>query len=478
MITITRLLAKQIRKVFRRALGLSNSALPHLPIRFKTTPTGLTIEALFGGAAVRYQVDNPLGNDEIVASLGMLKELEGARDDALTLDLAGDQIVASWQEKAVPRSKQFYTIDEKKHPAMPPLPEVLSTNGPELREALAAALDSAQPYSSRYALSCIQLRGKEGIVAASDAHEVYRHAGFAFPFEQELLVERPLVFTLPELAGSERVSVGATDNHAVFGLGPWTFWLPLQTEAKFPRVDDVIPAEDSAKGKLDLAEVDAKFLLDNLARLPANESPESPITLDLNGSVAVRSRPDDGTLPIELVLTNSCWTGTPSCINTNRKYLERAIKLGFRQVQVFGDESPAVCRDSHRNFVWALLSGGDGFERTKNTVSIPNPQQATTNSPPRSTSMKRRPTIQSPVIEPAANTEQSAAPEQTPPTKQRRTRKALEISLVDQAQALRSNLRDLLKQSAELVRSIKRQRQADRVLRSTLASLKQLQAVA
>jgi hypothetical protein len=164
--------------------------------------------------------------------------------------------------------------------------------------------------------------------------------------------------------------------------------------------------------------------------------------------------------------------------NSNRKYLERAIKLGFRQVQVFGEETPAVCRDSHRTFVWAVLGKEGGSDRVKGTVSIPSPQQATTNSQPRNISMKRRPTIQSPAIQPAVPVQQPAPAEQTAPVKPRRPRKAAEASVVDQALALHLSLRELLSQSAELVRTIKRQRQADRALRSTLASLKELQAVA
>ena len=53
-----------------------------------------------------------------------------------------------------------------------------------------------------------------------------------------------------------------------------------------------------------------------------------------------------------------------------------------------------------------------------------------------------------------------------------------EPSVSDQAISLRSALRDLLGQVNNLVRAIKRQKKQEKFLRSTLASLKELQSVA
>jgi hypothetical protein len=62
--------------------------------------------------------------------------------------------------------------------------------------------------------------------------------------------------------------------------------------------------------------------------------------------------------------------------------------------------------------------------------------------------------------------------------KRRKRRSVSNAGVLDQAIALRTALRNAASQIGELVRTIKRQRKQDRILRSTLASLKQLQGVA
>lgn len=53
-----------------------------------------------------------------------------------------------------------------------------------------------------------------------------------------------------------------------------------------------------------------------------------------------------------------------------------------------------------------------------------------------------------------------------------------EASVIEQALALRSTLRDTLGKVNNLVRAIKHQKKQERLLRSTLSSLRQLQSVA
>ena len=50
-------------------------------------------------------------------------------------------------------------------------------------------------------------------------------------------------------------------------------------------------------------------------------------------------------------------------------------------------------------------------------------------------------------------------------------------SPIEQAEALRDSLKDALDKTRELVRSLKAQRKASRIVESTLASLRQLQTV-
>ena len=72
--------------------------------------------------------------------------------------------------------------------------------------------------------------------------------------------------------------------------GPWTLFLEVQADARFPRVDQVIPDALAAATRLRLEPGDAAFLGQALDRLPGADDLNGPATLDLNGRVAVRAR--------------------------------------------------------------------------------------------------------------------------------------------------------------------------------------------
>ena len=68
----------------------------------------------------------------------------------------------------------------------------------------------------------------------------------------------------------------------------------------------------------------------------------------------------------------------------------------------------------------------------------------------------------------------TASPE-SPAVRRKSIRSANKAGLIEQAQSVRTKLRELLAETNELLRAAKRQRQQERLVRSTLASLKQLQ---
>ena len=68
-------------------------------------------------------------------------------------------------------------------------------------------------------------------------------------------------------------------------------------------------------------------------------------------------------------------------------------------------------------------------------------------------------------------------PAQPAMKKTKRKRAGGTNELLDQAELLRNSLRESLTQTVELIRSLRRHRQQTKAMRSTLASLKQLQTV-
>ena len=90
------------------------------------------------------------------------------------------------------------------------------------------------------------------------------------------------------------------------------------------------------------------------------------MTVDLNGQVVARARGEGQPRATELVLSNSRLEGDPIVFNTNRRYLDQAAKLGFRDVHLFGNNVPALCRDGNRQYARALLEPGQPI--ASNTV--------------------------------------------------------------------------------------------------------------
>ena len=117
------------------------------------------------------------------------------------------------------------------------------------------------------------------------------------------------------------VQVGRTASHVVLRAGAWTIGLAIRADARFPRIEQAIPAEQAAATRLRLTPEDAQFLGRSLDRLPGGEAPDAPVTVDLNGEVAVRGRAEGGGRVTELVLGHSGYTGEPVRLNTSRHFL-------------------------------------------------------------------------------------------------------------------------------------------------------------
>jgi hypothetical protein len=233
-----------------------------------------------------------------------------------------------------------------------------------------------------------------------------------------------------------------------------------------------MPNPDFAKSRLELSSGDANFLKETIPRLPCDDPMHDPITLDLNGQVLVRSREESASRPTEVLLGSSKLTGEPVILNTNRRFVERALKLGFRSVFLFGPDSPAMSVDQHRRFLWALLDKKSAIPRHDEVTRIessaaPEP----TIRPIKPSKFKERRPMTTSKLDVISAPEQ---PVSTAETKDSREN----CSSIEQAISLRDALRSVARQVNDLVRSLKRQKRNTRLIDNTLASLKQLQKVA
>ncbi len=440
--------------------------------------------------AVEYHLAGNFPPESLAVTLDALSACEGTRaQENVSLEACTDGgVIVRWDDRSIPRS---IVADAAPNEAeMPALPTSFATNPPRLLAALKDTMETTEHDSMRYATNCVQLRGNDGRVAATDGSQVLCESGFAFPWEDEVLVLRPNVFASRDLPTDQAVEVGRTEQHIAVRIGPWTIWLLIEKVGRFPDLDNVIPDVAIATTRLQLTEDDVRYLLDVVPRLPSEDSGNGPLTVDLNGQVALLASGGNN-LPItQAVLSNSRRTGEELCWSTDRKFLARALRLGFRELFLHGAESPSVCRDEHRTYLWALLTADGALAPTDNMVSLTSPLTTVATSTRRNripaprrhhrdterttTHMPRNriaATLAGTTPEPANG---SAPPAQVTEAESHDKTTGLG-SVLSEAEAGQASLREAHTRVSRLIAALKRQHRQSKLMQTTLASIKQLQ---
>lgn len=324
MITITRSLARQLRAVFRRALKITPKGAAY-PILLDAGPNGLCVQAMNHETAVEYRRPGNLAPERLSLPFRFLVDCEGRKDDSVTIEvLSKKQCAASWRDGNVPQVVRYERAEPKIQEEFPSLPDTLAENPAEFLSALDNASETTDPQSIRYAIGCILLRGGDGSIAATDGRQLLVQSGFALPWQDEVLIPAPSVFGCREFLQIQPVYIGRGENWVSIKAGQWTIHLRINKDGRFPKVESHIPNADAIKTRCRLSSTDAQFLAATLPRLPCDDEQFRPVTVDLNGSVAIRGKPAGQGPPTECVLSNSTWSGEPLRLNTNRRYLARA----------------------------------------------------------------------------------------------------------------------------------------------------------
>jgi len=470
LITITRSLARKFRSLLRRA-GLGKQAgQSDAFVHMIADSTGLKLRTAGADIALEYhQPGDVVSAELLVVPVEALAIVEGRTDDAVTIESSGpNRVTIGWIDRGVPQMIDRAIPATLKDPTWPELPTTFKANPPELWTALRQGLASTDRLSSRYALGCLQLRGGKGEIAATDGQQILTQAGFEFPWPNDLLIPGSSLLGCKDLDPGEGVAVGQAGQWISLAIGHWVVSLKV-SDGRFPRIDDCIPTVATLNSHLTLSPADAEFLAHALPSLPKQDEQHDPVTLDLNGRVIVRAKADGPTRATELILTNSRLEGDAIVMHSNRKFLARALELGFHQVHFNGAEAPVLCYDDRRRFLWAVLDHKSAIPRSDDAISIvspvTSPSNGATSPTARRSIVSQKPAPATPVVD---NTTRAA------PKPQASNR----VGAIEQATALRDSLRSATSAAHQLLRSLKQQKRQARIVESTLASLKQLQKVA
>lgn len=482
MISIPRSILSTFRTLVRKA-GLHK--------RSTASPSGFAVVAEADGCFVRcashevalqHRHAGSFVPGEHRLPLDALDVIDGKQGEAVTLQTDGkNRTLLTWTDHGVPRQASF---DAPKLAPFPEVPTSFAANKPTLWSALHDALPVTDKDATRYALGCLCLRGSRGRVDATDGRHVLTQAGFEFPWTDDVLLTANGLLGCKTLDVGVPVGVGRSSGWIGFSIGNWLVMVAEQKEGRWPKIDDIIPKAETAKSRLELSAHDATFLSETLPRLPNDDPHYEPITLDLNGQVLIRAREAEKARPTQVELPSSRLDGEPVVLNTNRRYLAEAIRLGFRTLHSFGPESPVLCSNDRRQYLWCLLDAKSAIPRHADPIRIETPcnrnSLATT---PAAAATPPTTSTESPVTTSLKTQNQQVAASATRAHAHdangvKRTHSRPSGSPIEQAISLRDALREAARRAGDLARSLKQQRRQNRIVASTLASLKELQRVA
>jgi hypothetical protein len=138
----------------------------------------------------------------------------------------------------------------------------------------------------------------------------------------------------------------------------------------------------------------------------------------------------------------------------DRRFLLRALKLGFREILLDKGEKPLLCQDARRTFLWMALSDDKG-PRSK-------VKPATTTAPPSPTRTTEMP-VNNPGS-PEGNHNGNGAEPSEP------------LDLLAEAEALRGQLQEVLARTSRLIVALKQHKRQSRAVQAAMASLRKLRS--
>ena len=432
----------------------------------------MRIQARTNQIALEHSQAGTYATEEIALPAEALADFESRKDSAVRFEINQGNVIACWQDKAVPQIKQYVPSDHSKIPEMPAVPTRMDSQPIELLRALRDASEIAGTDVTRYAVNCIQLRGKLGQVISTDGRQMLAQSGFVFAWDDEVLIPASAVYGCRELHDQEPISLGRTDKHITLSLGSWTLHLAIDKDGRFPKVDSILSTTKGAATVLQLDPGDAQFLLGNLDSLPGASDDCSPVTVEGNGSLIIRAQSDNQPKATEVVLSRSSVQGKQVCFVMNRLNLLRAVRLGFSRMTVRDSDQPIICRDEKRQFVCVPLDKTGAVKSSDDAIHL----SSTDGMPAPTASPVTTVPATAPVI-PIKDEPSVEAPQSTLTITNGTERTGIAAVLAE-AEAIKELLRQAYTRTHQLVTGVKRYRKQAQMVKSALGSLRQLQEVA
>ena len=335
-------------------------------IGIHATVNGCTLQVSDAGKSISCSVackdgDEPLA-ESVSISCDLFEELVQSTGDiefgAVESTENGSRFIVRWQTGLAIRHAE---LDSREPPALLGDKIPLTNIDERFLPCLANAVEVTDEVSTRYALGCIQLDGRDGTMAATDGGHMVLFDGFDFPWKSEaILVRKSRLFALKDFVRLNAVSIGFQDKTIAIASGPWRFTATVETDARFPNVNQVIPDRQRSTNRVQLNSGDRDALSSCLSQLPGNTEELQPVILDLNGHVAVVGKSNQGTsYTVCLELDRSLHLGPDLRTGTPRHNLAYAAKIGADSLFLYGKDKPILACGPRTQYVWMPLRNQD-----------------------------------------------------------------------------------------------------------------------
>ncbi len=335
-------------------------------IGIHATANGCTLQVSVAGKSVSCTVACKDGDEPLVESVSISSDLfEQLAQSTGDIEFGpvestenGSRFVVRWQTGLALRHAE---IDSLEPPALLGYGIPLTKIDERFLPCLANATEVTDEVSIRYALGCVQLDGRDGTMAATDGSHMVLFDGFDFPWKSEaVLVRKSRLFTLKDFVRLNNVSVGFQDKKIVIASGHWRFTATVETDTRFPNVDQVIPDRQRSTNRVQLDPGDRDALSSCLSQLPGSKEELQPVILDLNGHVAVVGKSNQGTsCTVCLELDRSLHLGPDLRTGTPRHNLAFAAKIGSDSLFLYGKDRPILACGPRMQYVWMPLTNMD-----------------------------------------------------------------------------------------------------------------------
>ena len=165
--------------------------------------------------------------------------------------------------------------------------------------------------------------------------------------------------------------------------GPLDFSSHHRGTSRLPNGQCVILRSSAHASRLNRNPQDAADLTHTLPKLPGSDEDPSPLTPDLDRRTCVRVPGQGSNMATEIELSRSTAAGRPLRFCCNRDHLLRALKLGFRELQLAGADKPILFKKERRLYLAIPVAPSAALEPAAEMMRLDSASSGpTTETPP------------------------------------------------------------------------------------------------